>query len=282
MGYAGNILSKAEKRSFYTLTEEEFMKVPALILCIIAAVITLVFAVQFISFYISPSDLSAPGGLNNEDQLYWDTHIAVLTPDTFLAFGLIGLVSVIAGMIGGVLQFFEKRLTLACGLMIAAAGLSYFIAITPVSYLYLAVAVTALRKPEKAVEGLAASALAFIGATYIVQWVTGLFLNGTFLSHIRFEGAILVATTNTQSGYIYVFGILLGIILIGTASVMLYRRQQTMPAAALAVTAIGFIILLFKSDSTAIVLVPFALFVFALIVLIIKFLKRRKAEPKEV
>jgi len=263
------------------LTEEEFMKVPALILCIIAAVITLIFAVQFISFFISPPDLPTPAGLNNEDQLYWDTHIAVITPATYLAFGFIGLASAIAGMLGGVLQFFEKRLTLSCGLMIAAAGLSYFIAITPVSYLYLAVAVTALRKPEKAVEGLAASTLAFIGATYIVQWVTGLFLNGTFLSHIRFEGAILVAT-NTQSGYIYVFGILLGIILIGTASVMQYRRQQTMLAAALAVTAVGFIILLFKSDSTAIVLVPFALFVFALIAVIYKILKRRKADPKGI
>ena len=96
---------------------------------------------------------------------------------------------------------------------------------------------------------------------------------------MHFESAILLAAI-TPSGFIYTLGTLSGIILIGTASIMLYRRRQAMPAAALAVTAVGFIILLYKSDSTAIVLAPFALFVFALIALIVKLRKTRKSEPK--
>ncbi len=281
------------------------MKGPAIILCMIAAVITLIFAVQFISFYLSPPDLSTPAGLDEVTQSYWDTHIAVITPDTYLAIGLIGLLSVIAGMIGGVMQFFDKRLPLAGGLMIAAAGLSYFINLAPVSFLYLAAAVCTLRDPEKAAKGLAALSLGFILVTYVFQWATGLFLNGTFLSWVRFSDVIYLASL-TMSGSIYSLGTLVGVILIGAASIMLYRRQQTIPATALAVTAVGFIILLVTyvfsrtpdatnaanaanatnasnaANANAVILVPFVLLAFALIVLAVKFLKGRKAGLKGI
>ena len=241
------------------------MKVATLMFCIIAVVITIIFASQYISFFISPPDLSVPDGLDYDEQLLWQIHTLLLEPATYLVAGLVGILSVAAGMLGGLLSIIGKRLGVARGLIIAAAGAGFFILIIPVTFLYLAAAVLTIRKSPKASAELVTLSLAYIMATFMVQWITR--GGNNFLFWLRFEDANLLIN-NVPSAVTIIVGIALGALLCVYSSIVLYKQHHNLIATVFVIIAVGFLLMLTPLGGVA-ELLPFLIFLISLIALIV-------------
>lgn len=239
------------------------MKAVTILFCIIAALIIGLFAFQYISFYISPPDLSVPNGLNNDEQLLWGIHTLLLEPATYLAAGLIGIFSAAAGILGGLLSIISKRYILARGLIIAAAGTSFFVSMIPVSFLYLAAAVLTIQKFHKVSAELVTLSLAYIMVTIMVQWVTDPVLRDTFLSRLRFD-VVSLQIVNMPSAITVISGIALGILLCGYSSIVLYKQHQNLIGTVFVIIAIGFLMMLTPIGSVA-ELLPFLILIISLI-----------------
>lgn len=243
------------------------MKAATLMFSILAALVIIFFAFQFISFYIAPSDLAIPDGLDQYEKFYWQMRTFWLEPATFLVTGIIALSALIAGIVGFKLSLNEKRVLLGRWLMVAAAGFSYFILIIPASYLYLASVLSTLRKTPKAIGELVQLILAYILVTFLLQNITGFLFSNTFLSKLSFEGAIHL-TDNVPTAVTIIVSISLGALLCAYSSILLFKQQHSLIAFVFIIMTIGFLVMLTPISSAA-ELLPFIILIISLVALII-------------